>query len=68
MCGVVVAIGHQAAVVDPQPGPAVAAARKACGGVGGAVDADGIIAAARDAGGSVGEAICAGPAVAAAEA
>ena len=24
MCGVVVAIGHQAAVVDPQPGPAVA--------------------------------------------
>ena len=26
MCGVAVAIGHQAAVVDPQPGPAVAAA------------------------------------------
>ena len=26
MCGVVVAIGHQAAVVDPQPGPAVAVA------------------------------------------
>ena len=26
MCGVVVAIGHQAAVVYPQPGPAVAVA------------------------------------------